>query len=166
MKKGICGIAALLSLTASAGSFVIAERGQEPNCSIVLPETPGPSFVRAADELRKHVKRMTGVDLPLVGTASRRIVLEEKAVDADGDGFRLRVSGDTLQVSGGSRGILHGVYELLEAYGGCGWFSPTCEVVPRTERFAVPDDLDRTERPAFSLRELLWFCSYGGAYAA
>jgi len=51
-----------------------------------------------------------------------------------------------------SRGTLNGVIRLLQDHCGVRWFIPTPngEHVPRTTSIAVPDDLDRTETPAFT----------------
>ena len=73
------------------------------------------------------------------------------------DAFRLRVEGGNLLVTGGGpRGVLYGVYDLLERFGGCDWFAPWCENIPEREAFAVPDDLDISDRPAFEQRETSW----------
>ena len=49
-------------------------------------------------------------------------------------------------------GTARGVYRLLEDYGGVRWFLPTPKgvVVPKSERFSVPDALSRREEPPFA----------------
>ena len=58
-------------LTGSAGSaFTVAVRGGKPDCPIVLPASPKPTEVRAAEELQDYVGRITGVRLAIErGTA-------------------------------------------------------------------------------------------------
>ncbi len=82
-----------------------------------------------------------------------------EAVHALGaDGFRIAVSGDALRIlGGGERGVLYGVYELLERFAGCRWYSSWHSRIPRLERFAVPEDLDETQIPAFDMREPFWY---------
>ena len=141
-----------------AMGFTVAVRGEVPACSVVT-EAEWESARFAAEELVAYVERMTGVRLPLAEgdvATPRRIVLAPGDAELGDDGFRLRVHGDTLVVSGGKRGILFGVYELLERFGGCGWFSSWCEVVPKIGRFAVPDGLDDVQKPAFQVRESGW----------
>ena len=99
---------------------------------------------------------MTGVTLPIVtnGCQARSIIIR-KVDDASlgEDGFRLRAEGDGLRIEGGVRGVLYGVYELLETHGGIGWFASYCTVVPKAEAFTVPADLDVTQKPDFAMRE-------------
>ena len=79
------------------------------------------------------------------------------------DGFNIRAVGNDIEIRGGKRGILYGVYELLETHGGIGWFAPDCTVVPDTGTLKVPDSLYDTQRPAFLVRETDWsFCFVKG----
>ena len=74
----------------------------------------------------------------------------------DAEAFHLKVDGNTMRISGGKRGILYGAYELLETYGGIGWYASWRTVVPKAEQLAVPADLDNTQRPAFLMRGRGW----------
>ena len=142
--------------TGASGSFVLAERGVPGDCRIEM-RAEGPSVRYAATELADYVERLTGVRLATSGTAAKTVVLESGDGSLGDDAFRLFVRGDELHVVGGKRGILYGVYEVLERFGGVGWFSSWHEVVPRLDRLAVPADLDVVEKPAFELREPFWF---------
>ena len=148
------------TLAASAGDFVIATRGERPACEIVYAPGLGESYRHAAEELQSYTVRMTGVWLQIVrkptGKKSRTIVLKPGSDELGEEGFRLQVRGDVLTVSGGIRGILYGVYEILERFGGCGWYASWHEVVPRRESFAVPDALDESQKPAFLGRNPSW----------
>ena len=149
---------AVVAIHVPAMGFTVAVRGEAPACSVVT-EARWESAKFAAEELVSYVERMTGVRLPIAeGGVSTplRLVLASGDADLGDDGFRLRALGDTLAVYGGKRGVLYGVYELLERFGGCGWFSSWCEVVPKTGRFTVPDGLDSTQKPAFAVRESGW----------
>jgi hypothetical protein len=58
----------------------------------------------------RHTAQLLGgaVDLPALGE----------------DGFRLKTcAGHLLVIAGPVRGTLYGVYDLLERFGGCRWFS-------------------------------------------
>ena len=156
------------AIVLAAAFLTLAERGQSPRMSIVVPEGSEATVRYAAEELRDHVVRMTDVTLPIVsestGRAARIGLVDDSQLGTDG--FRLRVQDGDLVVEGGRRGVLYGVYELLETYGGCGWFSSRTTVVPVRDDFAVPADLDRTERPAFRVRELLWYDTRNSDFAA
>ena len=146
------------------GKLHLADRGRPSAYRIVLPADPLPSETYAAEELKKYVKELTGVSL---GTGARAIVLERGAESLGEDGFRLYAKDGDLHVAGGRRGVLYGVYELLETYGGVGWFAPERTVVPAIDALTVPADLDDTQIPAFELRETLWHVVFKDAdYAA
>jgi len=139
--------------------FILAERDKPAVCVVVVPRLDRPSYAYAAEELTNYVKRITGTSLAVVrapcGGTVREVVLD--ASDAQGeDGYRLRVEGNTLRIAGGRRGILYGVYALLEEYGGCDWFASWHEVVPEADALSVPASLDVTEKPAFEMRFTNW----------
>ncbi len=82
------------------------------------------------------------------------------------DGFRLVTEGPHLLVVGsGVRGTLYGVYEVLERYGGCRWYASFFSRIPEKKTWTVPA-LDRTETPAFVMREPYWFDMFDGDFAA
>ena len=165
-------VSALLSLLGAACTcaaanrpFVLAERGKAPECAIVVESTE-PSFAYAAEELRDWTKRLVGVRLPIAtneasASGFRRTVRLSGRFDANlglgTDGFRLKTDGGSLIVQGGCRGILYGVYEILETFGGIGWYASWRTVVPEADRFEVPGDLDDVQKPTFFLRGRGWF---------
>ena len=166
-------VAALCGCAAHNGDFAIARRGAVADCTVVVPENASPSVRFAADEFREYVKRMTGVEILLKTDAElptgKAVMIGDtrwtKETLGDGfdiaalgdDGFRIVAKGDRLCVLGsGARGALYGVYELLERFGGCGWFSPDCEVVPEIDAFIVPGGFDEVQKPAFISRTTSW----------
>ena len=141
----------------AAGTFVLAERGKPADCAIAVTADAGEPLRYAAEELRNHVKLLTNVELPIStnGTACGRAVVLAEDASLGEDAFRLRVDGNVLRVSGGNeRGVLYGVYELLETYGGISWLADDCTVAPPREVFDVPDSLDDLQRPAFAMRKV------------
>ena len=141
-----------------SSEFVIAESGKTPSYAIVLPPDPEPSRQYAAEELRDYVMQMTGVTLPVVTNQSpvRAVYLDRAGKELGDDAFRLFVKDGCLHVIGGKRGIIYGVYEILERFGGVGWFASWRTVVPEAASFAVPSALDETHRPAFRFRTTSW----------
>ena len=163
----------MLCAAANGETFTIARKCQPPDCAIVIPQPTSEAVKYAQEEFRMHVERMTGVKLDCATDAQplpeRAILLGETrwtkellGEDYDmsrlgTDGFRLVTKGSRLLVLGsGVRGVLYGVYELLERFGGCGWYSSACSVVPERGEFSVPDNLDDTQRPAFTVRSTSW----------
>jgi hypothetical protein len=167
---------------APAQELTLAARSQPAACTIVRPTSASPSQVYAAEELQRFTEQMTGVRLPIatdeaplparaVLLGNTRYTAELLGAPADvgalgDDGFRLVRRGDRLLVLGGPmRGTLYGVYELLERFGGCRWYSSWHSVIPRREAFTVPA-LDETQKPAFALREPFWYDLFNGDLAA
>ena len=113
-----------------AGTLDLAVRGRAPEYAIVRAADASPSVKYAAEELRDFTERMTGVRLPIVEVKSATsAALPPKAVflnmarlssqvscplNLGEDGFSLKVVEGDLLVTGGNRGVLYGVYELLE----------------------------------------------------
>ncbi len=133
---------------------------QTADMTITLPVCPTDQERYAAAELRYYLERMTGaafevVEVPCVG---RRIAVG-RAADALGvtdtalgdDGFIVRTVGADLAICGGKRGVIYGVYELLERLG-CLFFTATCERVPTTAALFLPD-LDIRQIPKLEYRE-------------
>ena len=162
--------AALPNVHADAGSLELARRGGSAHV-VMIGKDCDPAIVYAAEELRDYVRRLTDVEMRIVrddGPLPERAVIlgptryAADLISADGrsprdDGFRLFVTGERLVVSATvPRGVLYGIYELLERFGGCAWYSSWCEHVPRLERFAVPRNLDECHEPAFAMRVPAW----------
>ena len=152
-----CALSAFF--VASASEIPLAVRGKPADYTIVTGEKPLPSVKFAVSELRDYVKKITMVELPIAervasGCKNVRVEIDETLGD---DGFKLKVDGKELCISGGKRGVLYGVYELLERFGGVGWFSSWCEVIPARDTFAVPLSLDETHKPKFLMREAYWY---------
>jgi hypothetical protein len=167
---------------APAEELILATRGQPSACSIVRPAAASPSQTYAAEELQRFAEQMTGVKLPITtdeaALPARAILLGDTRFTSEllgspadiqalgEDGFRLVRRGERLLVLGGPvRGTLYGVYEVLERFGGCRWYSSWHSVIPHRDTFSVPA-LDETQKPAFALREPFWFDMFNGDLAA
>ncbi len=172
----------LATVRAAAQDLTLAVRGQSAACTIVRPATTSPSQRYAAEELQRFTEQMTGVKLPIATDEGplppRAVLLGDTRFTAEllggpadvkslgEDGFRLVSRGERLLVLGGPvRGTLYGVYELLERFGGCRWYSSWHSLIPRRDTFTVPS-LEETQKPAFALREPFWFDMFDGDLAA
>ena len=173
-------VSAFATCAMAAGTLDLAVRGRAPEYAILRAADASPSVMYAAEELREHVKRMTDVELPIVTDDQpqppvKAIVLGRTKYtipanvqqELGDDGFYLKTCGPHLLVVGSDvRGVLYGVYELLERFGGCRWYASWHTVVPKRDAFSVPDDLSDIQRPAFPCRDALWFDCRNGDFAA
>jgi hypothetical protein len=146
--------------------LTLAENSQS-SYHIVLPRQPSTVEEKAAEELSLWLYEMTGAAIPIVregnadldghvisvGATEHAKRLGSDSATLGLDGYRIAVGGNALAIAGGSRrGVLNGVYALLEEDLGCRWYLPGREnaVIPRnpTLRFRpVP----RTFLPPFEL---------------
>ena len=136
-------------------------------CEIVVPSDGGGVAVqRAAAEIAKYLKRMSGTDVGIVceGEATQSIALHigpttvtQRSVPQDltlhSERFVILSVPEGVVICGGSdRGTLYGAYHFLEALG-CRWLThdPDDEIVPNLSAIDVPE-LSVDSRPAFEWR--------------
>ena len=162
-------IAALCGPAAAGVTEITLIDGQQPHAALVLPPQPHEDEELAARELRDHLRRMSGVALPVVegrapdGLAPVRLGLEltpeaEQHIRARSDdraAFLLEVTGEGVALAGLTpEGTLFAAYELLEQLG-CRWYMPgeLGTVVPHRPK--VTAEVQRTVRfPSFAARNL------------
>ncbi len=141
------------------GRVVLAARGCRPPCAIMLSEFTKPSVRYAAEELRDHVQKITGVEMDIakegpVGPKWRAKVSLGLSDDPElgADGFEIKSTENAITVRGGTRGVIYGVHELLERYGGILWLSPDQTHIPAADSFSVPAGLSIRETPSYAER--------------
>ena len=134
---------------------------------IVTPNEPSLSVARAARELQAFLGKITGADFTCVTEAvppaRHEIVLGAPdrirqlgiRVDLDKlgpEGYMLRTVGDHLVIAGSDvRGIMYGVYGLLQDHLGCRWFTPEVSRIPTHSTLELPE-LDETVIPPLAYR--------------
>ena len=141
--------------------LVLAERDRESVCAIAIKPNPAPSVRYAAEEFRDHVKKLTGVELPVEevaigkgkGKTSVSIELLDDAALGD-EGFEITSTQNALSIRGGKRGVIYGVYEVLEQYGGVMWLADDFTHLKELQTFAVPVGVSDRQIPAFASRRI------------
>ena len=120
----------------SARSITLARDGKTET-RILIPAAPTTMEEKAAADLARWLEAMTGTDFPVAneepGTSSEPVIsvgntaLRAAAGLADEelgfDGYAIAAKGEALFITGGTRrGIINGVYALLEEDLGCRWY--------------------------------------------
>ena len=122
---------------------------------IVVGENAIPAERTAAEKLQGFLKQISGVELPIAsggGAFEKKIVIGiEEGLDAEGFAIRTQ-GGDIAIMGGGPRGVLYGVYEFLQKFLGCRWYSGDIVVIPESDTVMVPQEIDLSEQPAFIYR--------------
>ncbi len=130
------------------------------------PVCAGPECDFAAKELAAYFERICGrrpeiaaacggpcVRLSVAGTP------EEAHARRNREDFRIFADGEDLRIVGeGPRGVIYGVYTLLEEVFGCRFFAEGCERVPSRERLEIPGDLRIEKHPLFQYRDCYISC--------
>ena len=136
--------------------------------SLLLPEKPTSIETKAANELRRGLKLITGADFPIVneGEAVKGFLISVgrtrklsasaarwKDADLADEGYGLEVVGPDLYLYGGrGRGLLNGVYALLSEDLGCRWYDTgSIDVQQRPALTAAV--VSRKFAPALQLRD-------------
>ncbi|HVT11261.1 MAG TPA: DUF4838 domain-containing protein [Fimbriimonadaceae bacterium] len=155
---------------------------QIPVAKAVVETQPGasPSDLHAAQELRDHLSKIVGVEIPLkqnaTGAPKNAIVVGQGPLAAKllpgvnwaklgMEQTLLRTKGNVLVVAGGKpRGTLYAVYRLLMKYG-VRWWAPWATTIPKNPKLVL-GPIDWTETPAFEYRDPYWAHSFDGDWAA
>jgi hypothetical protein len=145
-----------------------AENGKAMATIVAQPPKEG-TF--AATELNQWLRRIVGVELPVVEkaptsgpcvflggeTAWKRLGVTAESLNLGNEGYIIRTVGDDLVIAGTNNlATLFGVYAFLEHYLGCRWFWPgeVGLVVPQQTTLRV-GRIDEASRPDFSIREII-----------
>ena len=145
-----------------ASSNLVLATNRVPDIDLRLPANAWPTIEYAAEEFRRHLYAMAsakscvrsgqtpiyigdteaaisaGIDIPT-------LALEPEAFHVESH------NGSLFIVGGGPRGVLYGVYEVLERLG-CRWYSPETERIPRMTDIRLAWKRE-THRPAFENRD-------------
>ena len=149
--------------------------GKRSSYTIVIGANATSSEKAAAKELRSYLSSITGCRLPLetdaaapsaneivVGKTNREKAGEFDRQELTNDGFVIKtVDNKLFLVGGGDRGTLYAVYEFLESYLGCRFYTLGVEKVPKTDTVALSPIKEDKQIPVFEYR-----CVYGGEYRA
>ena len=127
----------------SVFSLLVAESA----AAVTITDDGAPSARYAAEELRGHLNRLN------LAEPDMRFSIGISGDSSLGDdGFEIKSADGAVSVRGGKRGVIYGVYELLERYGGILWLSPEYTHIPENGSFSVPAELHLREKPAFDSR--------------
>ena len=127
-------------------------KAKAPLTGIYASESETAQF--AACELQYYIHQMTGCRLPFGCKGGNLIILQIGADGACHDGFRICVKKKRIIISANrERGILYGVYALLEKLG-CRWFTPGKEYVPQKDALCLEEG-DIIASPDFETRILM-----------
>lgn len=136
--------------------------GGVPDVDICFPANAVPTIEYAAEEFRRHLCLMTGAKTCVRSGRTRVCIGDSDAAGAAGidvaglalqpEAFHVETrNGSLFIVGGGPRGVLYGVYEVLERLG-CRWYTTADMIIPFRRRIEFPA-VRITQTPAFEFRD-------------
>lgn len=158
-------LAAILIAGVQSATAVELVRGEPSALRIYHGPDAAPSTAHAARELQHFLREMTGVELPIDSDSHiplpGALCIADRAVPRSWpdpaalgeEGYILRAGTGSFQILGGMpRGVLYGVYGLLQDHFDCRWFTPEVSRIPRVDRLRFPR-LGETVVPMLAYRE-------------
>lgn len=126
----------------------------KPLAGILCPEGATTNDTQAALELQKWVREITGATLEIYygGAPGRSILIRTDAKLGD-DGYSIRSKDFLVYLWGGKgRGLMNGVYALLEEDLGCRFYTSDSIVLPKTNTLIL-SPITRTNIPQLRIRD-------------
>lgn len=137
---------------------------------IVYGENATPTEKASALELQSYLKQISGVEVPVVtdttAPATKEIIVGKTNRESEGDfdreeltsdGFVIKTADSKLWlVGGGDRGTIYSVYEFLEAYLGCRYYTSTIEKIPEMKTISLEPIAEDKQIPIFEFRDHEW----------
>jgi hypothetical protein len=133
---------------------------------VLLPRNAAPAEEFAAEELGRALYAMIGAPARSRGSvragaprlylnqvdAAQSAGIEVESLSLGKEMYHIETRGGNLYLlGGGPRGLLYGVYDLLDSLG-CRWYTPELSHIPRLPNLALPA-LRKTGGPAFENRD-------------
>ena len=128
---------------------MIAEKGTT-KVKILTPPQPTPQEIYAASELRHYLNLMTAAPFEITSETDGPVIAVKLDESLGEDAFTVRTQGEGIAIAGGRRGVIYGVYALLEEMG-CRFFTPECEKIPCVPDLPLPQ-ADIAQRPTLEYR--------------
>jgi hypothetical protein len=146
--------------------------------SIVIPDKPTAMESKAATVLQDYLQQISGAKLNivsdkespqgaeiLIGKVNRAEMQGIETAKLAKDGFTLRNSGNKLVIAGGTeKGVLYGVYTLLENYLGVRKYSSKVSIIPKSKSIVLKS-INETQVPSFDFRRIEYRDANVGEFA-
>lgn len=137
------------------------------SCVITIGIKADVAIGYAAETLQRLIKEISGLCLNIktdankhtheiiLGDVKNNIIPTEIKKNLYNDGYAYKIFGDKIQIrASSSRGVIYGIYGLLEDKLGCRYFAPECFHLPKLEEINL-DDCLYSYSPQFKVRD---FC--------
>ena len=134
-------------------------KNNQSDYEIVLPENADTTIQKAADQLQTYLEKISGVKIDVIDEPDANV--EKKKIFVGGRNndalspysIIVKNEGENLIVTGGnSESVLYAVYEFLEKFANCKWYSPDVEKIPESKNVSISVPLDYSYTPEITTR--------------
>ena len=171
-----------LKPTAKIGAELTITENNKANYSILLSKKPTTQDQKAAEDLKTWLEKMTGATIQIVTESKnsktsdqvisigqtqlfKKSKLTASAENLKDEGYGIDQKDNALFIWGGrTRGVINGVYALLEEDLGCRWYSNECNMIPSIGTLKFAPAL-RTFVPALSCRDPFWYVAFDATWS-
>lgn len=157
----------LMSCKAQTIQTVVLVENNQSNYQICIPPNAGENIIKTVRELQSYFFKIGNVKLSITTEKSAlpqiiiggKDFMESRGIELPytelkKDGFIIKTENKHLLISGiNEKGIINGIYTLLEKYLGCRFYARDAIVIPQKENIILEPILD-IQNPAFEIRML------------
>jgi hypothetical protein len=138
--------------------LTIIETGKT-DYEIVIPQNAEERTKKAASQLQFYLEKITSTKLEIINeqdanSDKKKIFVGKELEEVNSPhSILIKNEGENIFISGGnSKSVLYAVYEFLEIYVGCEWYTPKIEVIPVLETFSLTPPVHYTYTPEITTR--------------
>jgi hypothetical protein len=161
-----CGPAADINIVTNGASRYV----------IVLPADAARNETHAATVLQDYIKRISGAALPVVKENAYRqqpaifvgntgAAEKFNTASIKNEGFLISTDAQDIYIKGArGKGVVYGVYTLLEKYMGCRKYANIPATLPAARNIHVPAHITDEQSPVFQYRETYYPAAFDDEY--
>ncbi|MBS1748091.1 MAG: DUF4838 domain-containing protein [Bacteroidetes bacterium] len=166
---------ALTLQSCNAQKLVLASNG---NTDYSIVTTGDPKENAGATILSENLKKISGADFNITqnengnsifvlsaAAAQKKLSLPASALPGE-EGVSIQVTGKNIFIIGGTgNGIKNAVYEFLEKYLGCRYFTADAVFLPQNKNISIADNIHYVYTPVIKYRYVFFGPAFKGDYA-
>lgn len=126
------------------------------DCEIVLTNKEDTTVQKAANELQFYLEQILSAKIPIVDHSNSnktKIVVASKEYELSAHSILIKKEVNNIIIAGGSsQSTLYAVYEFLDKYAGCKWYSPLVEYIPKSKSISIDVPLNYSYTPEIIIR--------------
>jgi len=152
-------IVLLATLFACTQNNITIVKNNQTDYEIVVPENADTTVVKAAGEFQNYLEKISGVQIPVTSETKadankNKVFIGGKADEtSSAHTILIKNEGKNIIITGGSsQSVLYAVYEFLERYAGCKWYSPTVEKIPASQNVSIQIPVNYVYTPEITTR--------------